>query len=171
MKTRLNIITLAAIALTGAAAITTPSHAQSVNAGASGSVTPMPSTGIGSTSAGTTTGINGNAGVPNVTTPADPVRQGAAGINSAQAEATRTTGNAARDAQATIENRTARTGVPDANAAMDAPAAANEAARSANNAANRGARGVDRAEQDVTRQLNNEQANARANASGNLSAQ
>ena len=55
-------------------------------------------------------GPPGTLGVPNVTAPDDPVRSGAAGINSAQAEATRTTGNAVRDAQATAENEEAGVG-------------------------------------------------------------
>jgi len=166
MKNRTSIITLAAIALTGAAAITSPSHAQ-----------------IGGAVSGVAT-----AGVPNVTVPTEPVRQGAAGINSAQAEATGTTGDAVRDAQARAENETARAVIPDAsvsgsasvntqagntqaNAAVDAPAAANEAARAANQAANRGAStatgAVNRAESEVTQQLNRD-ATANAAVSGSV---
>jgi len=172
MKNRTSIITLAAFALTGAAAITSPSHAQ----------------------IGATVGGSAGVGVPNVTVPTDSVRQGAAGINSAQAEATRTTGDAVRDAQARAENEIAREGLPSsvapnasvsgsatvntpagnaqANAAVDAPAAANEAARAANEAANRGATtatgAANRAEAEVTQQLNRDAA-ANAAASGSVS--
>jgi hypothetical protein len=140
MNTR--IITLAAIAVTGMAALASPSHAQlggalggSVggavggiggSANGAGSITRTPS----SINGGAATGINGHTSVPNVTTATDPVRQGAAGINSAQAEATRTTGDAARDAAATAENNIARTGTPDVG--VSGSANANAAGQSAN---------------------------------------
>jgi len=198
MKTRTSIITLAAIALTGAAALTGPAQAQvGVGAGVSGNAT------LGApaqANAGVNAGANANAGVPNVTLPSDTVRQGAAGINSAQAEATRTTGDAAQDAQARAENEIARSGLPEAsasgaagvnaagrnaqaNAAVNAPGAANEAARAANAAANRGANiGTNaasgatssatnlagRTEEEVTQQLNREQA-ANTSTSANVS--
>jgi hypothetical protein len=173
MKPHSNVSTLAAIALAGAAVLATPSQAQSGAAGAS---------------------ANPPSGVPNVTAPTEPVRQGAAGINPAQAEATRTTGNAARDAQATVENEIAGVGAPNANpAGQNAAASGNASAQAAmpngpaNNAANRATEMAanspnrastgrvssepsdleGRSEKDVTRELNRQQAaNASANASG-----
>ena len=176
MKNRTHIITLAAIALTGAT-LTLPAQAQGVVGGA-------------------TTGING-AGVPNVALPTDTVRQGAAGINSAQAEATRTSGDAQRDAQARAENEVAREGLPSAaisgsaNATTagqgvsagvnaDSQRAANTndqrldsatggVERAQERASDRASNALDRAndrtartEEQVTQQLNREQANAAA---------
>jgi hypothetical protein len=154
MKTHTSIVTLAAIATLGAIALATPSQAQllgaagNATAGVSSAVTPP------LTNAGATTGNNGNAGAPNFTMPTDSVRRGAAGINAA--EATRTTGNAARDAEAAAENQIARTGTPDATASasiranaagqnakantnVNAGVAANDAAQAADAAANRSA--------------------------------
>jgi hypothetical protein len=157
MNTRSNIIMLAALTLTGAAALTTPSYAQA-NAGPA-------------------------LGIPNVTAPTDSVRQGAAGINAAQAEATRTTGDAVRDAEATAENETAGVGDPSLGVTANANAAGQSAAvsgsvssrgtvsgatnRAANATANQASNLAGRTEREVTRQLNLEQsANASASVSG-----
>jgi hypothetical protein len=106
------------------------------------------------------------------------VRQGAAGINAAQAEATRTTGNAEIDARHTAENATAGVGDPtlggNANAAGQSAAASASANsqgmanRATSTAMNRASNTAGRTEQEITRQLNREQlANASASVSGN----
>ena len=136
MKNRTHIITLAAIALTRAAALTNPVQAQIAGDAAAGG--------------------GGAIGVPNVTMPGDSVRQGAAGINSAEAEATRTTGNATADTQARAENEIARTGLP-SSAEHQAPGAAR-------NTQDR----IGGTEEQITQQLNREQT-AKADVSANVS--
>jgi hypothetical protein len=99
------------------------------------------------------------AQIPNVTAPTDSVRQGAAGINAAQAETTRTTGNAELDARATVENAEAGVGDPTLGVSANAGAQRSAASGKAN------AKATARNEQEITRQLNREQS-ASATASG-----
>jgi hypothetical protein len=147
MRTRMHIIFVAGVALTGATMLSTPSEAQS----------------------------GATLGVPNVTAPNDPVRQGAAGINAAEAETTRTTGNAEHDARATAEN--AEAGVGDPTLGVSAPtlgvsANANAPGQSTaanTNAMNRASNQATRNEREITRELNRQQASLAATASGNLS--
>jgi hypothetical protein len=140
----MNIIFVAGIALAGAALLSSPTQAQSAAAGAT-------------------------LGIPNVTAPTDSVRQGKAGINAAQAEATRTTGNAELDARATAENAEAGVGDPTLGANANNSANANTTNQSAAVSGNATIRGSNtaRTEREITRQLNREQlANASAAASG-----
>lgn len=142
MRTRMNIIFVAGIALTGAALLSSPSQAQ-VGAGA----TP---------------------GVPNVTAPTDSVRQGAAGINSAQAEATRTTGNAEQDARATAENAEAGVGDPTISGNASTTISGNASTQTtiaANSGGKKSATARNSSEREITRELNRQQA---ANSSGDV---
>jgi hypothetical protein len=131
----MNIIFVAGMALAGAALLSSPTQAQ-----------------VGA-SAGAT------LGVPNVTAPTDSVRQGKAGINAAQAEATRTTGNAELDARATAENAEAGVGDPTLGANVNPSANANSPNQSAAVSGNATIRGTNtaRTEREITRQLNREQ--------------
>jgi hypothetical protein len=141
----MNIIFVAGIALAGAALLSSPTQAQNAAAGAT-------------------------LGIPNVTAPTDSVRQGKAGINAAQAEATRTTGNAELDARATAENAEAGVGDPTLAATGNSSTNANTTNQSAalsGNATLRGNSTTARTEREITRQLNREQsAIASANMSG-----
>jgi hypothetical protein len=141
----MNIIFVAGIVLAAAALLSSPTQAQ-----------------VGAPAGAT-------LGVPNVTAPTDSVRQGKAGINAAQAEATRTTGNAELDARATAENVEAGVGDPTLGANANNSANANTTNQSAAVSGNATIRGNNtaRTEREITRQLNREQlANASAAASG-----
>lgn len=133
---RMNIFFVAGMAVAGAALLASPSQAQNAPA-------------------------QGTLGIPNATAPTDSVRQGKAGINAAEAETTRTTGNAELDARATAENKEAGVGDPalTGNANATATIAANSNAKSTR------ARGSN--EQEITRELNRQQA---ANASAQMPA-
>lgn len=163
MQNRTSIITLAAIAVTGVAAIITPTYAQI----AGGAAMPPRADNAGATTGGHASSSE-SLGVPNVTLPGVSVRQGAAGINSAEAEATRTTGDPVADAQARAENEIARSGLPGANAPLNTPGAANDAARDATRAANRGAGATTGAEAQTNQQHNRGQ-ETNVEASANVS--